>query len=113
MTVWRGRAADGTFVSGTVSLPLPAGGAAETELCAGIRPEDVEVAVEPLPDGREGHLEMVEPLGDRVLLTIRLGDVSLRALARSRPPGEALSVRLAPERIHWFSAATGERLGRG
>jgi ABC-type sugar transport system ATPase subunit len=110
MTTWRGRAEGGTFVSGAVSLPLPPGPDAETDLWAGIRPEDVEAAVEPLPGGREGRLEMVEPLGDRVLLTIRVGDLTLRALARARPSAEVLSVRIPPERIHWFSAATGERV---
>ncbi|MEO8056435.1 MAG: hypothetical protein ABI768_14845 [Acidobacteriota bacterium] len=62
----------------------------------------------PRADG--GLLEMVEPLGDRVLLTIRLGDLRLRALTRVRPGVEALTVRIPRERIHWFSAATGDRL---
>lgn len=110
MTIWRGRAEGGTFVSGALSLPLPPGLAPETELCAGIRPEDVEVAVEAVPDGREGVLEMVEPLGDRALLTLRLGDQSVRALTRSRPSVEALWVRLPLQKLHWFSAATEERL---
>ncbi len=113
MTVWQGRSEGLNFVSGGVRLPLPPELAAETGLCAGIRPEDVDVATEPLPGGMDGILEMAEPLGDRTLLTIRLGELRLRALTRPQAPAGTLSVRIPREKVHWFSLATGERLGGG
>jgi multiple sugar transport system ATP-binding protein len=113
MTVWRGRAEDNEFVSEGVRLPLPAKLTAEAGLCAGIRPEDVEVAEEPLSGGLDGELELAEPLGDRTLLTIRVGGLRLRALTRSKVYAGSLFVRLPPGKVHWFSAATGERISPG
>ena len=110
MTVWRGSAEGRDFVSEGLRLPLPSGLADGLELCAGIRPEDVEVAEGSMPGGMEGELEVAEPLGDRTLLTIRVGGVRLRSLTRSPVPASILSARIPPEKVHWFSAATGERL---
>jgi ABC-type sugar transport system ATPase subunit len=110
MTVWRGRRDGATFQGPSVRVPLedrlPGGDA----LCAGIRPEDVEVAEQPLAGGWEGALMLAEPIGDRTLLTIRVGEGSLRALAPSRSWPQALWVRVPQDRIHWFDAATGLRL---
>jgi len=110
MTVWRGRAEGTEFVSEGTRLPLPPGLRDGTELCAGIRPEDVEVGEGPLDDGLEGTVELEEPQGDRTLLTIRIGRLRLRALTRIRSSNGTLSVRIPRASLHWFDAATGRRL---
>lgn len=117
MTIWSGRREgdwllvppeeDGSFGLRLRIPPRLPGG--ET-VAAGIRPEDVEVAAEPLDGGWEAQVELSEPLGARVLLTLEVKGRSLRALV---PPGgepEPLFVRWPAERIHWFDAATEKRL---
>ena len=113
MTVWRGRAEGRDFVSGDVRLPLPGDLEAAGELCAGVRPEDVDVGDESLSDGLDAELELAEPLGDRTLLTFRVGGLLLRALARSGTPvgNHRVRVRIPAGKVHWFSAATGDRIG--
>ncbi len=111
MTVWRGRAEGSAFVSGGVRLPLGAAFPDGAEVCAGFRPEDVELAQGDLPGGLEGEVEILEPLGERTLVTLRVGDLRLRALSRPPVPAGRLVARVPPERLHWFDAATGERRG--
>jgi multiple sugar transport system ATP-binding protein len=111
MTVWRGRRENGQLVvPGGPSLPLPAGLPGGGELLAGIRPEDVEITAAPSPAAWEAQRELAEPLGATVLLTLRVGESRLRALAAPQEWPERLWVRWPPERIHWFDAATEARL---
>jgi len=111
MTVWRGRGEGLEFVSEGVRLPLPEALAGGSDLAAGIRPEDVEVLEGPPSSGLGGEIELAEPLGDRTLLTIRIGGLRLRALTRATARAGSVGVRIPPESVHWFSAATGARLG--
>jgi ABC-type sugar transport system ATPase subunit len=101
MTLWRGR---------RERLPLPPGLPGGDELEAGIRPEDVEVAVEPLADGFPAEVAIAEPTGARTLLTLRCAGGELRALAEPREWPERVWVRWPAARIHWFEAAGGRRL---
>jgi multiple sugar transport system ATP-binding protein len=110
MTLWRGRRTQGSFEAGDARLPLPEGLGGGAELWLGMRPEDVEVSEEALPGGWEGALELQEPGGDRVLLTIRVGSQKLRAFAAPRAWGERLWVRPNSGRVHWFDAARENRL---
>jgi ABC-type sugar transport system ATPase subunit len=109
MSVLRGRRENGAFTGRGVRLPLPEG-PAEDDLHVGIRPEDVDVAAEPSPARIPAKVTLREPAGDRVLLTLRVGEESLRALASSRDWPETVFLRVAPERIHVFSARTEKRL---
>jgi ABC-type sugar transport system ATPase subunit len=110
MSLWRGAREGGVFTGRGVRLPLPGRLPGDGELWVGMRPEDVEVAEAPEEGGLEGRLELLEPTGDRTLLTIRIGDERLRALVPARPWPERLRVRVAPDRLHWFDAATERRL---
>jgi multiple sugar transport system ATP-binding protein len=110
MTVWRGRAHEGAFVAGSLRIPLPAGLPAAGELCVGIRPEDVEVAERSLPGAWEGTVELAEPMGDRTLATIRIGDQRIRALAPCLRASGPVVVRVPAERLHWFDAVSERRL---
>ena len=115
MGFWRGRVVDGFLEGRGVRLPVPPGVPPREEVSAGIRPEDVEVSESPFADGGdpgwEAAVEIVEPLGARTLLTCRVGDETIRALAAPREWPARVRVRLPADRIHWFDAKTEERLG--
>jgi ABC-type sugar transport system ATPase subunit len=111
LTVWRGRREQGRLmIEGGPALAVPSGLPAAGELLAGIRPEDVEIADQPRPGWWEAARELSEPLGATVLLTLRVGQSRLRALAAPRDWPSPLWVRWPPERIHWFDAASERRL---
>ena len=112
LTVWRGRAEDGFFVGRGVRLPLP-DAALGPALDVGVRPEHVAVSERPGGAAWPARLELSEPLGDRVLLTLRVGDETLRALVPHRAWPDVLYVSVQPARILWFDAHTGRRLDAG
>jgi ABC-type sugar transport system ATPase subunit len=114
MTLWKGTREGAHFSAPGVRLPLPAN-IEEPSLWAGFRPEDVTVDEEPLANGDgglDGLVTLAEPTGERTLLTVRIGEETLRAFAAPRPWPERVRVRIAAERIHWFSGATEKRLGQ-
>jgi len=110
MTVWRGQRVGDAFEARGVRAALPEGLGGGEELYLGFRPEDVTLSMESHPEGWEAELELMEPLGDRALLTLRVGGERLRALAppADRPPRTWARVPL--DRRHWFDAATERRL---
>jgi multiple sugar transport system ATP-binding protein len=90
-------------------LRVPGAGASRVTL--GLRPEHLAPAATGLP----ARLERVEYLGAEVVVHARLeGGAGLRALAPGDwappAPGGALSLAVAPERVHLFDAETGVRL---
>jgi multiple sugar transport system ATP-binding protein len=112
MSVWRARWSDGALSARGVTIPVPAGLPEREELWVGMRPEDVRVEATPESGGWEAQVDLAEPTGDRVLLTLRIGGETVRALA---PPGEwpeRVRASVPPDRIHFFDAATGQRLER-
>ena len=113
LTVWRGRAEGGIFVGGAARIPLPREPASGLTLDLGIRPEHVVVSVGPLPDAWPARLEVTEPLGDRALLTLRVGDETLRALSPHRAWPNSLFASVDPAHFLWFDGETGRRLQSG
>ncbi len=109
MSVLRGGGENGAFAGRGLSLPLP-DGPVEDAICVGIRPEDVDVAAERSEGRLPATVTMREPSGDRVLLTLRAGEETLRALTAPREWPETIFFRVPPEKIHVFSAATEKRL---
>lgn len=100
-------------------VPLP-GFAAHvgTDVLLGIRPE----AVQPVDPGAAGAIplvvEAVTPLNEKVVSLLHGPDglellVSRPSQETPVPPGRALSVRLPPESILLFDAATGLRVASG
>jgi ABC-type sugar transport system ATPase subunit len=110
MSVWRGACADGRFHGRGLTLPVPEALRGRRELLVGLRPEHVEVASSPLADGWKASLQVAEPTGDRLLLTLRVGEESLRALVPPLELADEVWARVAPERLHWFDAETELRL---
>jgi ABC-type sugar transport system ATPase subunit len=113
MTVWRGERDGDVFRTGDLGLPWNAGIPGGREVCAGIRPEDVEISAGPVPGGIEAEVTLAEPMGAKTLLTLRAGAAAARALVE---PGEwsgRVSMRWPAGRIHWFDGATERRLAPG
>jgi multiple sugar transport system ATP-binding protein len=112
MNLWRGTRREGGFHAPGLDVALPAL-PGEGDLWLGIRPEDVRVSTESAESGWPARLEQAEPLGDRLLLTLRVGDTPVRALAAPRDYPAAVRLVIPPERLHWFDAATERRLESG
>jgi multiple sugar transport system ATP-binding protein len=116
MNVFDGAIAGGVFRAGALALP---GFEAVSDRTAalGIRPEDVDVE---LVGGRdEALVEVVEPVGDRGHLHLRIGDgaEAVRLVATvdgarafATAPGDRVTVRIAREAAHLFDRESGARL---
>jgi multiple sugar transport system ATP-binding protein len=105
--------ANGTLDFAGVSLPAPAEVPPDASLEAGVRPEDVEVALEPRPGFAPGRALTAEPMGNETLVSFEAGGA--RVVARAGPdfevaPGAPLFFRPLPERVHLFDTATGRRI---
>jgi multiple sugar transport system ATP-binding protein len=109
INLWRGSCEGGVLRARGVSVPLPPGTSCGSAW-VGMRPEDVELATAPAPGAWEARLEITEAMGDRVLLGLRVGGESLRALAPARDWPERVWARVEPERLHWFDGETERRL---
>jgi multiple sugar transport system ATP-binding protein len=85
------RVEDGQLVGGPFRFPRPeAASAGRVEI--GVRPEAVRLG-EPAGVGEAGEIVAVEPLGAETHVIVRVGDVTLRAIARGpQPPGRGDSV---------------------
>ncbi|TCU07779.1 ABC transporter ATP-binding protein [Rhizobium sullae] len=99
------------FVSdkGTV-LPVPEGTPSHGEpVLYGIRPEHIDVR----PDGMPSTISVLEPTGSETQIFAHLGGDAIMAAVRDRIaalPGEAISLRIDPARVHLFDAKSGRRL---
>ncbi|MEI7035265.1 sn-glycerol-3-phosphate ABC transporter ATP-binding protein UgpC [Fulvimonas yonginensis] len=103
---------------GPVPLGLPPQAAALApwhgrELVLGVRPEDLQPAGEGRPGRLQAQLELIEPVGNEIFLNLRYGAQTLVSRVPPRPlpaPGAPLALDFAPERLHFFDAATGVRI---
>jgi multiple sugar transport system ATP-binding protein len=98
------------------ALAAVAARASAPAVIVGIRPEHLTAGpvhgASPA-DSLMATVELAEPLGHEQLLHLRSGGVAftVRAAPGVRPaPGSPVSVRMAPERLHLFDAATGVSL---
>jgi multiple sugar transport system ATP-binding protein len=107
-----------------LQLALPSALAAEAArasgkaVIVGIRPEHLTagpVGGALAADSLTATVELAEPLGHEQLLHLRAGGVAftVRGAPGARPAaGSLVAVRMAPERLHLFDAATGVSLRR-
>jgi ABC-type sugar transport system ATPase subunit len=102
-------------------LPLPRGVRATGAAVIAFRPNDVRVSPsdEPASESQLGWVVAVsatEPLGAETIVHFAVEGQAMRAVV----PGffdaslsETVRVSVDPERLHWFDAASGARLGAG
>jgi multiple sugar transport system ATP-binding protein len=108
MNFLKAHSRNGTAVSDAFEVPGPPGMDGK-ELLLGIRPENIKTGEGPL----RGRVLVVEPLGSHALLTVMVGNESIKVVA---PADTALradeELRLAPEphKIRWMDAASGKAL---
>ena len=80
----------------------------------GIRPEGIEVALEPQPGYLPLEVELIEPLGSHDIVDLKVGESYVRARTRSGfVPGQGSTVwaRIDPVQAHFFDEASGRSLG--
>ena len=127
MNLLRATVMSGNATAGDLSLPIP--GLADGEVVLGLRPEHLRPAEDGQPD-MEFHVEVVEPLGDGVIVhgtvsgqvaTAPSGEEDVlpplpgeRAAITTkfdpslRPaPGDRMHLGVAPGHVHVFDARTG------
>jgi ABC-type sugar transport system ATPase subunit len=79
----------------------------------GIRPEDLDVNLEPKPGQTLADVYVTEPMGKETLLTLQLGGTTVKAVA---PPqidlkiGDQVGITFAADRVRLFDAQTEEAL---
>ena len=112
MNLLHGRAVAGGFqLEGHGAVALPAGIAvpAQAECILGIRPEHLQLGRPGLPM----EVEMVESLGADLLVHTRAGSQALVIRAPAGTPvaaGQRVSAGFDAGSVHWFDAATTQRL---
>jgi len=113
MNLLRGQAAGDVFTTGGQALKLPMRAPRDGELILGLRPEHAELR----PAGTEGwpfKVEMIEMLGAERLVYGSIGDSLFTAridgMLASPKVGEALTLHMDADRLHWFDAATSQRV---
>ncbi len=85
----------------------------ERDLTIGLRPEHLFAVADPASAALETTVEIVEPVGSEVFMTLGSGRLSL--VARMPPDelpvvGTGMAIGLRPEKVLFFDSASGERL---
>ena len=113
MNLIQGLADGSRFTAGGQTLALPMAAPRCGELVLGLRPEHTELR----PAGGTGwplRVEALEMLGAERLVYGRLGETlfTVRLDATMTPPrvGDTVSLQAAPAHLHWFDAATQQRV---
>jgi multiple sugar transport system ATP-binding protein len=108
MNFLKARSRNGTAVAEAFEVPGPPGMDGK-EILLGIRPENIRTGEGPL----RGRVLVVEPLGSHALLTVMIGNESIKVVAPADTTLRAdEELRLAPEphKIRWMDAASGKAL---
>jgi multiple sugar transport system ATP-binding protein len=92
-----------------IEVPGSLGRHAGKPVMAGIRPEHFRLD----PHGHPAKVVVVEPTGSETQVVVALGGAEFTCVFRERVtarPGEDLPIAVAPESVHLFDKATGQRL---
>jgi len=84
-----------------------------SELILGIRPEDIVAGEQRAPDGVEAKVDVVEPIGDKVLLDVLVGNSMLKVFAppyTELRPGDQVWLFFDRQRLHVIEKKTEEVL---
>jgi multiple sugar transport system ATP-binding protein len=108
MNFLKARSRNGTAFSEAFEVPGPPGMDGK-DILLGIRPENIRTGEGPL----RGRVIVVEPLGSHALLTVMVGNESIKVVAPADTTVRAdEELRLAPEphKVRWMDAASGKAL---
>jgi len=114
----------GHVVPGGVDTPIgrveASGGGDGADVVVGVRPDDLELPDSVEPGERaletEFHVEFVEMLGARGIVTLRRGDTRFKGVFEERhlsrfEEGVPIALSVGKHRVHVFDAGSGRRLG--
>jgi ABC-type sugar transport system ATPase subunit len=110
-------ARNGSFVARAEGIEIPLAGSrvprdAAGEATVGVRPEHLAL-VAPGEGQATGEVYVVEPMGREQVVDVQVGQQRLHVMA---PPGftgrigDRVGLRFAPDQVHLFDTASGERL---
>ena len=105
-----GGAGGGVVIARMGELTLPAPATGLDTLVLGLRPEDLEVLQTPAPDAFSAAVQVVEPLGPHLLLTLVASDQPLKVTAPPDlhvRPDDTVWLRPLAKRMRWMNAETG------
>ena len=86
---------------------------ADREVIVGVRAENIEVELEPVPDGVHSQVLVVEPLGAQQLLTVQVGRDILKVATRADvaiEPDQEIWLKFSQDKIRVFDEETGDTL---
>jgi multiple sugar transport system ATP-binding protein len=86
----------------------------EREVVLGVRPEDLQPVEAGHVSALRARVEVLEPVGGEAFLYLRQaaqGLVSRTAVHELPAPGETVALQIDPQRLHFFDAASGLRIG--
>ncbi|MBC8267207.1 MAG: ABC transporter ATP-binding protein [Rhodospirillaceae bacterium] len=119
MNMVHGQISAGTFTSLDGVIVLETKGQPDGDVILGVRPEDIHRPIN-LADRQHGcalscRADVIELLGARAIITLAMSGTELKAVFEERylkdiVEGSPLTVVLDLDRLHFFDAATGQRL---
>jgi len=98
-------------LDGATGIPEPG-----TAVTLGFRPEHATITAETSPATAELVIDVIEPLGNEMIVYGRAGEaeVAVRLAPRDLPaPGSTVNLLIDRSRLHFFEAASGDRLDAG
>ena len=107
---------------GAFSVPAPGDwgalldGGAERRIVFGVRPEHLRIAPSETTSGISARLDLVEPMGAELYLSLRAGqhDLMARVPPQSLPPlGSEIALGVDGAHVHCFDVDSSARLSRG
>jgi multiple sugar transport system ATP-binding protein len=107
---------DGHLEVGDATVPADVPGWAGRTVVVGVRAENIEVATQPAEGWMAARVEVVEPTGAAVLLTVRLGERALKVQAPATfraAPDAPVWLRCSPSTLRFYDDSTGLALVQG
>ncbi|MEM2122936.1 MAG: ABC transporter ATP-binding protein [Candidatus Bathyarchaeia archaeon] len=78
-------------------------------LILGVRPEDINVSGDKTPNSYEGNIDIIEPLGDKILLNVLIGNKLLKVFGshyEKKQPGDKVWLTFNRDKIHIIDKET-------
>lgn len=80
-----------------------------TPITCGVRPQHIELAAEGIP----AQVTLIEPTGEELEVTVRVGDIDMSIIVRGHPDltiGEKVHLKAGADKVLLFDTETGERI---